>query len=133
MISKKQKILLAALVAILLLIWAAIFFVDNYRVQYGEVFEYAGEKYNVEFEESKADLFNKQGAILCVRRKSEETSVMTSVIRIGVRIDNNGEEYTQDNCKVTFEDEYISVELINNSGILCGSYQFYYDQLDSII
>ena len=130
MISKKQKVMLVSLVVVLLLLWIVIIYIGNYTPQTKERenIQFNGEKYSVILNYIKSVQSSDQCVGIGIKRKDN----IQSTIRFDAKFDNNGKEYTKNNFNVSFEKKYILIDLINNSGILCGSYQFYYDQLDKI-
>ena len=130
MISKKQKVMLVSLIVVLLLLWIVIIYIGNYTPQTKERenIQFNGEKYSVILNYIKSVQSSDQCVGIGIKRKDNTQST----IRFDAKFDNNGKEYTKNNFNVSFEKKYILIDLINNSGILCGSYKFYYDQLDKI-
>ena len=130
MISKKQKVMLVSLVVVLLLLWIVIIYIGNYTptTKERENIQFNGEKYGVILNYIKSVQSSDQCVGIGIKRKDNTQST----IRFDAKFDNNGKEYTKNNFNVSFEKKYILIDLINNSGILCGSYKFYYDQLDKI-
>lgn len=130
MISKKQKIFLLSLILVLLILWAIIVFVNFYKpgTDNASEFVFNGDKYNIELEEKKPGLFSKQGVQLRVRRKTDKKWI----IKLNTEFDNKDYTLSRNNFNVLFEDNAVSVEFISNSGVICGEYQFCYDQLDKI-
>jgi len=129
-ISKKQKVMLVSLVVVLLLLWIVIIYIGNYTptTKERENIQFNGEKYGVILNYIKSVQSSDQCVGIGIKRKDNTQST----IRFDAKFDNNGKEYTKNNFNVSFEKKYILIDLINNSGILCGSYKFYYDQLDKI-
>ena len=129
-ISKKQKVMLVSLVVVLLLLWIVIIYIGNYAPPTKERanIQFNGEKYSVILNYIKSVQSSDQCVGIGIKRKDNTQST----IRFDAKLDNNGKEYTKNNFNVSFEKKYILIDLINNSGILCGRYQFYYDQLDKI-
>ena len=130
MISKKQKVMLVSLVVVLLLLWIVIIYIGNYTptTKERENIQFNAEKYSVILNYIKSVQSSDQCVGIGIKRKDNTQST----IRFDAKFDNNGKEYIKNNFNVSFEKKYILIDLINNSGILCGSYKFYYDQLDKI-
>jgi hypothetical protein len=114
----------------LLLLWIVIIYIGNYTptTKERENIQFNGEKYGVILNYIKSVQSSDQCVGIGIKRKDNTQST----IRFDAKFDNNGKEYTKNNFNVSFEKKYILIDLINNSGILCGSYKFYYDQLDKI-
>lgn len=127
MISIKQKIGLCILLitTILLAILCVVICTD--KGTNGNTISFEGEKYTVWLNEYTESMLSKQKVEVRIKRESDD-----KIIDFIALFDNGGKEYKKDNFDISFEDTYLSIDLINNSGILCGSYQFYYDQLDKI-
>ena len=122
--------MLVSLVVVLLLLWIVIIYIGNYTPptkERGNI-QFNGEKYSVILNYIKSVQSSDQCVGIGIKRKDNTQST----IRFDAKFDNNGKEYTKNNFNVSFEKDYILIDLINNSGILCGSYKFYYDQLDKI-
>lgn len=132
MISKTQKRLLLILFIALVLIWITVFFISAYKPQSAvssELYTFYGNDYSIELQEYNAGSLTNQYVKLNIRRKQDNKRIIT----LNTPVSNHGKELKKDDFSVTFGEEFISVELHNDSGVLCGSYQFWYDRLAQIV
>lgn len=129
--ARIQAAVIAVLFVLAAVLAAAAAYVRNSRST-GETISFEGKDYNVRVREYKNSILSDQCVSVHIDRRQNDPDIgYTAVINYDTPFDNGGRELTRDNFKVSFEDEYISLELTDDKGIRQGSYRFNYDSLRS--
>lgn len=124
--NKKIYVCIIIILAILLLItgtYSIVHYFFNYNCTNWFKKSVKNDSYIIIGEEIGDTFWNSDSKAIITIKHNDRYKFLAS---FETRIENEGNDLTEENYDIEYNDEYIKISLINHDGSICSVYRFYY-------